>query len=456
MRYELQFYLCCCKSFLKKSSAQENEEDFYAVLRISRDASTQEVKHAYKQCSLKHHPDKLAQRGLEVTDADRERFNRIKDAHEVLSDPRRREMYDVVGEQGLKWIEEPFSINPTEAYRNFANSSIIDRSKIFLIFVAIFVLLFIVPILVCLQVDGDLGGATWVQILTPIWILDVLLLFHNVHMLVMGPIERPDDVSEEEWIDPLPMSKRRMDLFLFVLKVLFEIMLALKLDDNTGISWGFVFLPIWFHDALSIRKVLPLSLITVMTLVDFGEYLGKPPSEVTDVDRFEAASNGIAVVPSTDSPETLIILKTKSLAKAKLTQIVFRDMFLLLVILQLEDEIDWSWWLVFLPVWIMLCLYCCSSLQELASAQEAASVLYQDEEQGSGSDYGAVDSSAQRNLTDEEKELLQEKLQASGSQFCNTCFNVTFSLLMIILLVAKANGGNVDNHNLRVVIPFVV
>ena len=443
MRYELQFYLCCCKSFLKKSAGSSDEEDFYAVLGVSRDATTQEVKHAYKQCSLRCHPDKLAQRGQEVTEKDRERFNRIKDAHEVLTDPRRRETYDVVGEQGLKWIEEPFSIDPTEAYRNFANSSIIDRSKIFLIFVATVALFFIVPVLICMHVDGDLGEATWVQTFTPVWILDVFLLFHHSRMLTMGPIQKPDDIPEEEWTDPLPMNERKMGFFRFALKVSFEIMLALKLDDNTSFSWGIIFLPIWIQEALAIRKVLPLSLITVMTLSEFGTHLGKQPSEITDIDKFEAAASGIAVVPSIDSPETLVVLKAKEKARSKLTQIIFRDVFLLLLILQLDDEIDWSWWLIFLPIWVLSCIYCCSSFKELADAQEAAATLFQDEEQGTGSSYGAVDSSDRSNLTEEEKEILKEQLQASSSQFCNTCCNLTFLLLMLCLLVGKANGGNV-------------
>lgn len=84
MRYDLAFLLCCCKSFLGNSSdSSDQAEDFYEVLCIDKDASSDEIKRAYKRQSLKNHPDKLAQRGQQVTDADQARFQRIKEAYEV-------------------------------------------------------------------------------------------------------------------------------------------------------------------------------------------------------------------------------------------------------------------------------------------------------------------------------------------------------------------------------------
>ncbi|EEC48848.1 predicted protein, partial [Phaeodactylum tricornutum CCAP 1055/1] len=85
--------LCCCKSFL----GADDEESFYTLLNLDRDASVDDIKRAYKRQSLQMHPDKLAQRGHTVTAADQLRFTRMKEAYEILSDPYKREAYDAIG-----------------------------------------------------------------------------------------------------------------------------------------------------------------------------------------------------------------------------------------------------------------------------------------------------------------------------------------------------------------------
>lgn len=59
--------------------------DHYETLGISRDASEQEIKKAFRKLASKHHPDK---------GGDQEQFKRIQGAYEVLSDPDKRAQYD--------------------------------------------------------------------------------------------------------------------------------------------------------------------------------------------------------------------------------------------------------------------------------------------------------------------------------------------------------------------------
>jgi molecular chaperone DnaJ len=70
--------------------------DFYETLEISRDASQEEIKKAYRKQALKYHPDR------NPGDAEAEkRFKDIAEAYEVLSDEKKRQLYDRHGMAGL-------------------------------------------------------------------------------------------------------------------------------------------------------------------------------------------------------------------------------------------------------------------------------------------------------------------------------------------------------------------
>lgn len=70
--------------------------DFYKILGLSRDATTKEIKKAYRQLSLQYHPDKNKEEGAA------EKFAEIARAYEVLSDEEKRDIYNRHGEEGLK------------------------------------------------------------------------------------------------------------------------------------------------------------------------------------------------------------------------------------------------------------------------------------------------------------------------------------------------------------------
>ncbi|XP_055844510.1 dnaJ protein homolog 1 [Episyrphus balteatus] len=71
-------------------------KDFYKILGISKGASDDEIKKAYRKLALKYHPDKNKAPGAE------DRFKEIAEAYEVLSDKKKRDIYDNSGEEGLK------------------------------------------------------------------------------------------------------------------------------------------------------------------------------------------------------------------------------------------------------------------------------------------------------------------------------------------------------------------
>eukprot|EP01087_Luapelamoeba_hula_P019411 TRINITY_DN6422_c0_g2_i1.p1 TRINITY_DN6422_c0_g2~~TRINITY_DN6422_c0_g2_i1.p1 ORF type:complete len:334 (+),score=87.87 TRINITY_DN6422_c0_g2_i1:106-1107(+) len=73
-------------------------KDYYSILGVSRTATEEELKKAYKKGALKWHPD----RNQNNKEAAEEKFKELAEAFEVLNDPQKRTVYDQFGEEGLK------------------------------------------------------------------------------------------------------------------------------------------------------------------------------------------------------------------------------------------------------------------------------------------------------------------------------------------------------------------
>jgi molecular chaperone DnaJ len=71
------------------------ERSYYEILGIERNASDAEIKRAFRKLAQRWHPD------VSPEAAAAERFKEINEAYQVLSDPQRRQMYDLVGKAGL-------------------------------------------------------------------------------------------------------------------------------------------------------------------------------------------------------------------------------------------------------------------------------------------------------------------------------------------------------------------
>lgn len=88
--------------------------DLYKVLELSKHASEQDIRKAYKRLSKKYHPDKNTDPGAE------EKFVDIAHAYEILSDSTKRQIYDRHGEEGLKAHEggQQHHANPFDIFSN--------------------------------------------------------------------------------------------------------------------------------------------------------------------------------------------------------------------------------------------------------------------------------------------------------------------------------------------------
>ena len=103
----------------KQPTPEEEEEELdvddaptsidpYAVLSVPKDATSDQIKSAYRMLALKHHPDKVSEDEKETAHT---KFQEIAFAYAILSDERRRSAYDATGrtEESLDLADDDFS-----------------------------------------------------------------------------------------------------------------------------------------------------------------------------------------------------------------------------------------------------------------------------------------------------------------------------------------------------------
>uniref|UniRef100_A0A646QFH6 DnaJ subfamily B member 6 n=1 Tax=Hemiscolopendra marginata TaxID=943146 RepID=A0A646QFH6_9MYRI len=71
--------------------------DYYRILEVPRNATEADIKKAYRKLALRWHPDKNPDRKDEAE----KKFKEISEAYEVLSDEKKRKVYDQYGKEGL-------------------------------------------------------------------------------------------------------------------------------------------------------------------------------------------------------------------------------------------------------------------------------------------------------------------------------------------------------------------
>ena len=93
------------------------ENDYYQILGLSREATADEIKKAYRKLAMKHHPDKAKGDKKQAE----EKFKQISEAYAVLSNPEKRKEYDEFGSQAFR-----AKFSQEDIFRGFDFSDIFD------------------------------------------------------------------------------------------------------------------------------------------------------------------------------------------------------------------------------------------------------------------------------------------------------------------------------------------
>jgi len=86
-----------------KASENNKKKDYYEILGVERDATTKDIKRAFRKLAIKYHPDKNKEKDAE------EKFRDIAKAYDTLSNADKRKKYDQFGEEDGSGEQEKWS-----------------------------------------------------------------------------------------------------------------------------------------------------------------------------------------------------------------------------------------------------------------------------------------------------------------------------------------------------------
>ena len=284
-----------------------------------------------------------------MTAEHKQKFLKIKEAYDVLSDPKRRKRYDQLGLTGLKLLENPTEVDPMVILRNYQKNHK-DRTFVVLLIALIFAAILILTILFSLKCDGTLDNdAKWVAIWTPMWLVNGVQLVASIIILfdsTQPPPTNPDE-DEPEVEPPIPMIDRLYNFISTILFILIQIFILMRLDDYIEWSWFKVFIPWFLYEILQILTNITLSFLTIIPKPDLDN-IGL---------MLEEGQNGeeeiFMMKIELESQYFEKILEQKESQKAILIHLL-RIWLGIFLALRLDHIVNWNWGLVLLPIWVYL------------------------------------------------------------------------------------------------------
>lgn len=307
----------------------------YTTLEIPKTASPADIKRAFRRLSLRFHPDK--------NPGHEDEFRNVAHAYEVLSDPKKRAVYDRYGEFGLSMLGTPAAalVDPQLGSR-------LQRYCLYASMAIILLLLF--SIFLAARVDHDISWK-WSVVFIPLWILDAWFLLTLIPMsFTPSPLtpEEEEEAQQEERIEGLSSSSgglrhqrkrealtRGTFLTLYLaLFIIFQILVVLREDRISLLSSAVIFIPYFIMEALNAVKCLLNSILTL-------SLLEKTKAQAEDHD------------PSSPPSHTSLPFSLKCLVIAEAWWWwVIRIVFVILLVLRIDQVITCHWAIIFIPLYL--------------------------------------------------------------------------------------------------------
>ncbi|CAG8592687.1 9844_t:CDS:2, partial [Diversispora eburnea] len=297
----------------------------YYTLGVQKSATEEEIKKAYRRLALRYHPDK----NPSATDTDQ--FKEITHAYEILSDPKKRSVYDKYGEMGVSMLDSVAGVlfDPDiEGPLCMAFFTISFLASLFIIFFAF----------LSARIDNSISWSYGI-VFIPMWIIDSLIFFvlianakrdtgeEDVDDEFEGSYEEDPGIREQTREIRRKQRKRITQLrnslsfvYLFLI-VSFEVLIVLRTDNKIEKS-TIVFIPYFLLELIYLYP----SVIKYINLL-------------STIRGFDTNTN----LPWTTKIKLFI---------DSFWWFFIRISLAILILLKLEGIINCSWGVIFIPLYI--------------------------------------------------------------------------------------------------------
>ncbi|KAG0285904.1 hypothetical protein BGZ96_009929 [Linnemannia gamsii] len=320
-----------------------NTVHLYETLGIPKSSTHEEIKKAYRRLALRYHPDKV--NVTEVPDHET-RFRDIAAAYEVLSDPKKRQVYDKYGMMGVQMAGTEIGAQLVEI------ESLLCTLFIALSFVITLIIIFFA--FLSLRVDGTVSWS-YAIVFIPLWIMDAFLFLGALTRLIKSLADNLEDGHhddddhdedhdtgngegssagaggdrQERQRQKRATQKRQrvlsaiIGLINLLLFTAFQVLIVQKANDPTSISAAIVFAPYFALEGF----FLLLAIVQIVVGLK--------------------ATSAVAIPLSTKLGMIFEALWWK----------VTRLVLAILIMLRIDDTITCSWQIVFIPLYLVAVKY---------------------------------------------------------------------------------------------------